>query len=171
MKILPSGIAVYRSPFKDVCGSRMIFAGPHKSFMKDDEGVKIEMSNAVFFLRDQTPIQEEVTDEAVNELLDFSVLAADAGKGVAEELLIDLEMDPVECVAEELLIDLDMDIAELDRFRSLSRIQTPDRVGYLENLEEKLLIEINPAELERFRFQSWTQTPDKVEYLENLEEE
>ena len=171
VKILPSGIAVYRSPFKDVCGSRMIFAGPHKSFMKDDEGVKIEMSNAVFFLRDQTPIQEEVTDEPVNDLLDFSVLAADAGKGVAEELLIDLEMDPVECVAEELLIDLDMDIAELDRFRSLSRIQTPDRVGYLENLEEKLLIEMNPADLERFRFQSWTQTPDKVEYLENLEEE
>ena len=29
VKILPSGVAVYRSPFKDVYGSRMIFAGPH----------------------------------------------------------------------------------------------------------------------------------------------
>ena len=47
VKILPSGIAVYRSPFKDVYGSRLIFGGPHKSFTKDDNGVM--MSNAVFF--------------------------------------------------------------------------------------------------------------------------
>ena len=33
VKILPSGVAVYRSLFKDV-GSRMIFAGPHKSFTR-----------------------------------------------------------------------------------------------------------------------------------------
>ena len=171
VKILPSGIAVYRSPFKDVYGSRMIFVGPHKSFTKDDKGVKIEMSNAVFFLRDQTPVKEEVADEPVNDLLDFSVLTADVGKGVAEELLIDLEMGPVECVAEELLIDLNMDIAELDRFRSLSRIQTPDRAGYMENLEEELLINMNPAELERFRFQPWVQTPNEAGYLENLEED
>ena len=43
VKILPSGVAIYRSSFK----SRMIFAGPHKSFTKDDNGVN--MSNAVFF--------------------------------------------------------------------------------------------------------------------------
>ena len=49
VKVLQSGIAVYRSPFKDIYGSRMIFAGPHKSFTKYDNGVKIEMSNAVFF--------------------------------------------------------------------------------------------------------------------------
>ena len=47
VKILPSGIAVYRSPFKDVYGSRLIFGGPHKSFIKDDNGVM--MLNAVFF--------------------------------------------------------------------------------------------------------------------------
>ena len=34
IKVLPSGIAVYMSPFKDVYGSRLIFAGPHKSFTK-----------------------------------------------------------------------------------------------------------------------------------------
>ena len=34
VKVLPSGIAVYLSPFKDIYGSRMIFAGPHKSFTK-----------------------------------------------------------------------------------------------------------------------------------------
>ena len=47
-------------------------------------------------------------------------------------------MDPVECVAEELLIDLDMDIAELEKFRFQSRTQTPDKVGYLEKLEENV---------------------------------
>ena len=77
---------MYRSPFKDVYGSRMIFAGPHKSFTKDDNGEK--MSNAVFFLRDQTPVQEEVIDEPDSlddDLIDFSVLAADAGKGVEKK--------------------------------------------------------------------------------------
>ena len=47
LKILPSGVAVYRSPFKDVFGSRLIYGGPHKSFKNDVAGVM--MSNAVFF--------------------------------------------------------------------------------------------------------------------------
>ena len=47
VKILPSGVAIYRSSFK----SRMIFAGPHKSFTKDDNGVN--MSNAVFFFNEK----------------------------------------------------------------------------------------------------------------------
>ena len=46
VKILPSGVAVYQSSFKDVYRSRMIFAGPHKSFTKDDN--EVNMSNAVF---------------------------------------------------------------------------------------------------------------------------
>ena len=52
VKVLPSGIAVYLSLFKDIYGSRVIFAGPHKSFTKGDNGIKVEMSNAVFFVRD-----------------------------------------------------------------------------------------------------------------------
>ena len=83
---------------------------------------------------------------------------AEAGKGVAEELLIDLDMKP----------------AELERFKFQSRTQNPENVGYLENLgedAEELLIDLEPAELERFRFQSRTQTPDNVGYLENLEED
>ena len=42
IKKLPSGIGVYRSPFKDVYGSRIIFAGPHKSVSGSNP-----MSNAV----------------------------------------------------------------------------------------------------------------------------
>ena len=53
IKILASGIAVYLSPFKDIYGSRLIFAGPHRSFTKSDDGLKNEMSNAVFFMREQ----------------------------------------------------------------------------------------------------------------------
>ena len=36
IKVLPSGVAVYLSLFKDVYGSRLIFAGPHRSFTKGD---------------------------------------------------------------------------------------------------------------------------------------
>jgi len=47
-KVLPSGVAVYLSPFKDIYGSRLIFAGPHKSFTKGNDGKHAKMSNAVF---------------------------------------------------------------------------------------------------------------------------
>ena len=32
IKTLPSGVAVYRSVFRDMWGSNIIFAGPHKTF-------------------------------------------------------------------------------------------------------------------------------------------
>ena len=51
-----------------------------------------------------------------DELLGLSVLAADAGKGVAEEeLLINLE---------ELLIDLEMDVAELERTKDSKPVES-----------------------------------------------
>ena len=34
IKVLPSGVGVYLSPFKDVWGSRIIFAGPSKVLLK-----------------------------------------------------------------------------------------------------------------------------------------
>ena len=58
--ILPSGVAVYRSPFKDISGSRLIYGGPHKSFKNDVAGVM--MSNAVFFIQtgqDELPGRQE----------------------------------------------------------------------------------------------------------------
>ena len=39
LKFLPSGIAVYQSPFKDVFGSRLIYGDPHKSIKNDAPGV------------------------------------------------------------------------------------------------------------------------------------
>lgn len=49
IKRLPSGIAVYGSPFKDVYGSRIIFAGQHRLFSE-----VCPMSNAVFFMKKET---------------------------------------------------------------------------------------------------------------------
>jgi len=51
IKILPSGVAVYRSPFVDIWGSRLIFAGPHSSFTKANGGFKADISNAVFHMK------------------------------------------------------------------------------------------------------------------------
>ena len=48
VKILPSGVGVFLSPFKDKWGSRMIFAGPHKTFTTGNNGLKTEISHAVF---------------------------------------------------------------------------------------------------------------------------
>ena len=46
IKTLPSGIAVYQSVFKDIWGSDLIFAGPHKTFTN---GNKTSNVNHVIF--------------------------------------------------------------------------------------------------------------------------
>ena len=145
IQILPSGVAVYRSSFIDVFRSRIIFRGPHKSFTKNDTGEK--MSNAVFLLNGQFPNQQQLRDDLGNsgvDLIDFSIGAADAGKGVAEELQIDLKFSSTERkIAEEPLIDLEMDPAGQERFRFQSCL---NKARYLETLEEKSLMDMDLAE-------------------------
>ena len=148
----------------------MIFAGPHKSLTKDDKGMRVEMSNAVFFLRNQNPIQEEVAADPVEDLIDFSILPADAGKGSRRASNRSRDGSCRVC-SRGITNRFRYGHCELDRFRSLSRIQTPDRPKYLENLEEELLIDMKPAELDRFRSLSRIQTLDRAGYMENLEEE
>ena len=41
----------------------MIFAGQHKSFTKSDNGTKMEMTNAVFFMRNQVHENLEIEPE------------------------------------------------------------------------------------------------------------
>ena len=48
LQVLPSGIGVYRSVFKDIWGSQIIFAGPHTSFTSTNLGSKEESSLAIF---------------------------------------------------------------------------------------------------------------------------
>ena len=62
VKRLPSGIAVYRSPFKDIYGSRIIFAGPHRAFTLGNRGIRSDVSHAVFFLRDGSIDEQEHTE-------------------------------------------------------------------------------------------------------------
>ena len=47
IKTLDSGVAVYKSPFKDIFGSRIIFAGPHKAFTKGNKNITNEVSLAI----------------------------------------------------------------------------------------------------------------------------
>ena len=61
LQILPSGVAVYKSPFTDIWGSRLIFAGPHSSFTKANGGIKADITNAVFHMKqdiDRNPWEE-----------------------------------------------------------------------------------------------------------------
>ena len=53
VKILPSGVGVFLSPFKDKWGSRIIFAGPHKTFTTGNNGLKTEISHAVFSIHQE----------------------------------------------------------------------------------------------------------------------
>ena len=48
MKVLPSGVGVYLSQFKDVNGSRIIFAGPSKWFTRADNDCNPESNYAIY---------------------------------------------------------------------------------------------------------------------------
>ena len=45
VKPLPSGVAVYQSVFKDIWGSNLIFAGPHKSFTNGNKTSSVSHVN------------------------------------------------------------------------------------------------------------------------------
>ena len=131
LKILPSGVAVYRSPFKDVFGSRVIFRGPHKSFKNDPAGVM--MSNAVFLVQavdNELPGDQE--QEEV-ELINFFNHVPGTGKGAAEELLIDLDYGKPST-------NQDIELMNLQGFSFQSHL---NKEGYLETS----LLDINSQEL------------------------
>ena len=52
--ILPSGVGVYRSPFIDIFGSRLIYAGPHSSFSRANSNLNKDLSHAIFHMRETT---------------------------------------------------------------------------------------------------------------------
>ena len=51
IEVLPSGIGVYRSPFVDVFGSDIIFAGPHATFTRGNQSMDSHISQAIFKIR------------------------------------------------------------------------------------------------------------------------
>ena len=50
--ILPSGVGVYRSPFTDIFGSNIIFAGPHPSFTSHNGEGREDISHAIFHMKE-----------------------------------------------------------------------------------------------------------------------
>ena len=51
LRVLPSGVGVYLSPFKDVWGSRTIFAGPSKVFTRANKDQQRELNHAVYCMQ------------------------------------------------------------------------------------------------------------------------
>ena len=49
LRVLPSGAGVYLSPFKDVWGSRIIFAGQNKVFTRANKEQLRDSNHAVHF--------------------------------------------------------------------------------------------------------------------------
>ena len=50
IRVLPSGVGVYLSPFKDVWGSRIIFAGQNKVFTQANREQQRDSNHAVYSL-------------------------------------------------------------------------------------------------------------------------
>jgi len=50
--VLPSGVGVYKSPFTDIFGSNIIFAGPHSTFTSRNGGNKDDISHAIFHMKE-----------------------------------------------------------------------------------------------------------------------
>ena len=48
IKVLPSEVGVYLSPFKDRDGSRIIYAGPSKCFTRTDDDQNWESNHAIY---------------------------------------------------------------------------------------------------------------------------
>ena len=51
VKILPSGVRVYPSPFKDIWGSRIMYAGPHTTFTSEPDDLDSQVNHTVFHMR------------------------------------------------------------------------------------------------------------------------
>ena len=67
LEILPSGVGVFKSPFKDKYGSRIIFAGPHPVFTRGNKNLRKETTQAVFKCR-----QKREENETAQKIM-FSV--------------------------------------------------------------------------------------------------
>ena len=72
IKTLNSGVGVYRSPFKDRFGSRIIFAGPHASFTRGNTSWKAEVSMAVMDIKDSQLAIDE-SHENGTEQIDYAI--------------------------------------------------------------------------------------------------
>ena len=69
IKVLPSGVGVYLSLFKDVEGSRIIYAGPIKCFMRTDDDLNRESNHAVYTVSCTDTMEESYNTKAGGSLV------------------------------------------------------------------------------------------------------
>ena len=71
LKVLPSGRGVFQSPFKDIFGSRIVFAGPHKSFTQVNKETTANYIESIFCTRSNEDIlypEEDWKNDIINYL-------------------------------------------------------------------------------------------------------
>ena len=73
LRVLPSGVGVYLSPFKDVRGSRIIFAGPSKFFTQANKDQQRETIHAVYSVR-KDYLDKPVETNIIGELRSESII-------------------------------------------------------------------------------------------------
>ena len=71
IKTLSSGVAVYQSVFKDIWGSDLIFAGPHKTFTN---GNKTSNINHVIFGIHSVISEPESEDESWTDEREYAII-------------------------------------------------------------------------------------------------
>ena len=71
IKTLPSGVAVYQSVFKDIWGSDLIFAGPHKTFTN---GYKTSNLNHIIFGIHSVISEPEIEDESWTDEQEYALI-------------------------------------------------------------------------------------------------
>ena len=106
LQILPSGVGVFRSPFKDRFGSRIIFAGPHPAFTKGNRSLGNEVAVAVFSIKEERELLDSVSDSP-ESLLDYDETIVTIKK-------VDNECDPPVEIREMINDNLSRTIRELD---------------------------------------------------------
>ena len=67
IKVLPSGVGVYLSPFEDVEGSRIIYAGPSKCFTRIDNEQNQESNHAIYTVFGTDIVEELCNTEVYGE--------------------------------------------------------------------------------------------------------
>ena len=72
IKTLPSGVAVYQSVFKDIWGSDLIFAGPHKTFTEVNKTSNI---NHVIFGIHSVVSEPERDDDLWSDEREYAMIA------------------------------------------------------------------------------------------------
>ena len=68
LRVLPSGVGVYLSPFSDVWGSRLIFAGLNKVFTKTNKEQLRDSNHAVYEFETRGELVEDGNNLQNNEI-------------------------------------------------------------------------------------------------------